>query len=190
MKKKFSHIIAAGIGALFILAGCASKVGDMPVSKNAPSWVYQTPAGLAAVDSAPIGNNFSAAMDIATIKARNQIAQTIAQKIETKTKTLRNQDGLGNTDEQTVTAMRTTVAANLGGAKRTNFYVDKDTNTVWVLVEVQKLDTALLNKNLQQAKLVDANAAKAVSEAVDEIIDGKTSPQTSAPAATVAPATN
>ncbi|PAF45916.1 LPP20 family lipoprotein [Helicobacter sp. 11S02629-2] len=193
MKNKFSYFIVATVGALFILAGCASKVNNMPVSTNAPSWVNQTPAGLAAVDSAPIGNNFSAAMDIATMKARVQIAQSIATKIEQTSKLLRNQDGLGNTDEQTITAIRTTVSKDLGGAKRTNFYVDKDANTVWVLVEVQKLDTDLITKNLQQAKLIDITAAKAVSEAVDEMIDGtKKSPSTNsqAPVNVAAPVAN
>lgn len=174
MKK--THLIASLI-VLGIFVGCASKT-DMGNTqayglKNAPAWVLQSPEGvLSATSSAKIkNNNISFATTEATQNARAEIASQISTRIESKFKQLTNatEDTVSN---ESVQAIRNSVNQTLAGSKRINTWISED-GVLWVLVKVDKLDTKLLQDNLLQNKALDRASAKALSQAVDEIIDGE-----------------
>lgn len=170
------HLISSLI-VLGVLAGCASKtnMGNTQAYglKNAPSWVLQSPEGiLSATSSAKIkNNNISFATTEATQNARAEIASQISTKIESKFKQLTNatEDNVSN---ESVQAIRNSVSQTLAGSKRINTWISED-GVLWVLVKVDKLDTKLLQDNLLQNKALDKASAKALSQAVDEIIDGE-----------------
>ncbi|PAF49989.1 hypothetical protein BKH41_01445 [Helicobacter sp. 12S02232-10] len=164
--------------AIGILAGCASKnkqVGNVEAYglDNAPDWVLNNNQGLlSATGSAKIkNNNVGFATTQATNTARAEIASQIAVQIESKYKELATstEDSLS---QETVQAIRNSVNTTLSGSKRVKTWISKD-GTLWVLVTVDHLDTKLLQENLAKSNALDKAAAKALSEAVDEIIDGQ-----------------
>ncbi|MDO7252957.1 LPP20 family lipoprotein [Helicobacter cappadocius] len=163
-----------------IFAGCASKgeqLGNVSAYglEDAPDWVLNSDKELlSATASAKIkNNNVGFATTQATNTARAEIASQIATQIESKYKelTTSNEDDVS---QEVVQAIRNSVNTTLSGSKRVKTWISKD-GTIWVLVKVDKLDTKLLEENLAKSKSVDKAAAKALSEAVDEIIDGKKS---------------
>lgn len=175
-KMKRTYLIGSLI-VLGFLAGCVSKT-DMGNTqayglKNAPSWVLQSPEGiLSATSSAKIkNNNISFATTEATQNARVEIASQISTRIESKFKQLTNatEDNVSN---ESIQAIRNSVNQTLAGSKRINTWISED-GVLWVLVKVDKLDTKLLQDNLLQNKALDKASAKALSQAVDEIIDGE-----------------
>lgn len=169
------------IGTLVLLAvfvGCAQKsenLGNVSAYglEDAPEWVLSSDKELlSATGSAKIkNNNVGFATTQATNTARAEIASQIATQIESKYKELVT-SGEDNVSQEIVQAIRNSVNTTLSGSKRVKTWISKD-GTVWVLVKVEKLDTKLLEENLSKSKSVDKVAAKALSEAVDEIIDGK-----------------
>ncbi|PAF45003.1 LPP20 family lipoprotein [Helicobacter sp. 11S02596-1] len=178
MKK--AYFIGA-IVAIGILAGCASKndVGDVANYglKNAPDWVLNSDKSLlSAVGSAKIkNNNIGFATTQATNAARAEIASQIAVQIESKYKEL-STSSEDSVSQEAVQAIRNSVNTTLAGSKRTKTWISED-GTLWALVKVDKLDTKLLEENLAKSKALDKSAAKALSEAVDEIIDGSKTAQ-------------
>ncbi|PAF47082.1 hypothetical protein BKH46_05015 [Helicobacter sp. 12S02634-8] len=173
MKK--TYLIAA-LALIGILAGCASKnnVGDTATYglSDAPEWVLSNDQGLlSATGSAKIKNNdIGFATTQATNTARAEIASQIAIQIESKYKELTT-SGDTTLSQEAVQAIRNSVDTTLSGSKRVKTWISKD-GTLWVLVKVDTLDTKLLEDNLAKSKALDKAAAKALSEAVDTIIDG------------------
>ncbi|PAF52869.1 LPP20 family lipoprotein [Helicobacter sp. 13S00477-4] len=175
MKKKYwiGLIIVVGI-----LAGCVSKnqqTGNTaPYGlKDAPDWVLgENKDMLSATGSAKIkDNNIGFATTQATNMARAEIASQIATKIESKYKELSTSDE-NNASQESVQAIRNSVDTTLSGSKRIKTWISED-GTLWVFVKVDHLDTKLLEENLAKSKKIDKAAAKALSKAVDEIIDGE-----------------
>ena len=74
-------------------------------------------------------------------------------------------------NQEAVQAIRNSVDQVLAGSKITNKWVSED-GTLWVLVKIEKLNTDLLKNNLVNTRSLDKAAAAALSQAVDEIIDG------------------
>ncbi|PAF54214.1 hypothetical protein BKH42_01515 [Helicobacter sp. 13S00482-2] len=179
MKKAY---LVGSLILIGILAGCGTKSEQLGnVSEygleDAPQWVLSSDKELlSATGSAKIkNNNVGFATSQATNTARAEIASQIATRIESKYKELTTSDE-NDVSQEIVQAIRSSVDTTLAGSKRVKTWISKD-GTVWVLVQVQKLDTKLLQANLAKSKSVDKAAAKALSEAVDEIIDGKKSDQ-------------
>lgn len=176
---------------LAILAGCASKAENVGNTsdyglENAPEWVLSSDKDLlSATGSAKIkNNNVGFATTEATNTARAEIASQISTQIESKYKELTTSTS-DDVSSEIVQAIRNSVNTVLAGSKRVKTWISKD-GTLWVLVKVDKLDTKLLEQNLAKSKSVDKAAAKALSEAVDEIIDGKKSPTPNTPNTTEA----
>lgn len=177
MKKRTLFGVFCGI--LFI-AGCSStpnigNTADYGLD-NAPKWVLSDDNGpLSAVGSAKIKNNN---IQFATTQAVNagkaEIASQIATQVESKYKDLISSDS-DNISQETVQAIRNSVDKTLSGSRKISTWISKD-GTLYVLVKVDRIDTKLLQSNLAQSKGVDKVAAKAISETVDEIIDGKKIP--------------
>ncbi|PAF44470.1 LPP20 family lipoprotein [Helicobacter sp. 11S02596-1] len=164
------------LAIIAILAGCASKndVGNTASYglKNAPDWVLKNDNGLlSATASAVIKNrNIDFAKTQAANSARAEIAAQIATQVESKYKQLTT-SGDDNVSQDTVQAIRNSVNTTLAGSKIDKIWISDD-GVLWALVKVDKLDTKLLQENLAKSNAVDKAAAKALSEAVDEIIDG------------------
>ena len=99
-----------------------------------------------------------------------ELATQISTRIESKYKELATSDE-DSVNQEAVQAIRNSVDQVLAGSKITNKWVSKD-GTLWVLVKIQKLNTDLLKSNLLNSKSLDKAAAAALSQAVDDIIDG------------------
>lgn len=164
--------VVLSVFVVFSFLSCSSKSGNLKSHglKGAPEWVLTqgVDGETYGVGSAKITNeNISWAMKEATTKGTAELAGIFAQKIEEKTKILEKD---GNTES--VRAIRQSVDKLLAGATRTATWVS-DTGVLYAKVQIKEIDNKLLKKNLQAVEKVDKEAAKALSEVVDEIIDGK-----------------
>ena len=168
------YIASVILSAFVVLSflGCPSKNGNIKNHglKGAPEWVLTqgVDGETYGVGSAKITNdNISWAMKEATTKGTAELAGIFEQKIEEKTKILEKD---GNTES--VRAIRQSIDKLLAGATRTATWVS-DTGVLYAKVQIKEIDNKLLKKNLQSVQKVDKEAAKALSEVVDELIDGK-----------------
>jgi len=170
--------ITIGFAALLALSGCNDKLTEnkeiQSALDGAPSWVTGSSGDLlSATGSAKIkNNNYNFATTQAASAARVELASQIALRVESKYKELTT-SGEESVNQETVQAIRNSVNQVLAGSKVTNKWITKDGNTLWVLVQIEKLDTELLKNNLARSQSLDKAAAAALSRAVDEIIDGQ-----------------
>ncbi|GAD19592.1 LPP20 family lipoprotein [Helicobacter fennelliae] len=171
MKKQ---ILALGI-ALLAITGCKDIGENADVNdalKGAPDWVIDgSKDNLSATGSAKIKNgNIGFATTQASASARAELAGQIATRIESKYRELTT-SGEDSVNQEAVRAVRQSVDQVLTGTKVTKKWVSKD-GVLWVLVQVEKLDTKLLKDNLLQLDGLNQEAAKALAQSVDELIDG------------------
>ncbi|PAF45915.1 hypothetical protein [Helicobacter sp. 11S02629-2] len=157
MRSKFLYFLFVSVGAVIVLAGCATKANNITPSaatllNNVPSWVKDIPDSLSAVDSAPIGNSLSNAMNIATNKARFQIAQNLISNIKGTFKVSSDADVSGNVEENANNRFENTVSVSLPDAVRTNYYIDSANKIVWVLVRLKNFDRDLFYSNLKKER--------------------------------------
>lgn len=176
---KFLALISSAIVGILVMSGCSTSVISDGVSEEvvaaldgAPEWVLgDTGESLSASGTAKIKNgNIGFATTQAEVQARNKIATQIQSQMESKYRemTTSTEDSV---NQEAVQAIRQSVNQVLAGSKATKKWISK-TNDMWVLVEVKSLNVDLLKKNLANAKGVDKEAAKALADTVDELIDG------------------
>ena len=171
--RKLLFFVMVGILALGFV-GCFKKNtlgnGKKFGLDGAPAWVSGATAKekVYGVGNAQITNNRSDwAMKEATIKARADLASILESKIEEKIKILESAEG-----SEMVSAIRVSVEQTLSGAQRSDTWISKD-GMLWVKVELKTIDKTVLQSNLANLSKINQEAAKALSEVVDEIIDGK-----------------
>lgn len=177
MKKMAKLALGIAIG-LLVFSGCStSNVATDNAEINAaldgaPEWVLGDSSELlSASGSAKIKNgNISFAVTQAEADARNKLAQQISVQVESKYREM-NTSTSESVNQEAVQAIRQSVSQVIAGSKSTKKWISK-TNDMWVLVEVKQLNTDLLKKNLMKADGVDKEAAKALAQSVDELIDG------------------
>lgn len=158
------------------LSGCGKGIGnnaEVNASlKGAPSWVTDLSDDLKATGSAKIiNNNLNFARTKASTAARVELANKISVKMESTYRELQTQSG-DEVSSEVVNAIRASTDKTLAGTNITKQWVSED-GTLWVLVEISKLNTKLLEQNLSQSKAIDKEAAKQLAATVDELIDGK-----------------
>ena len=169
-------VLALGLVTMLGFSGCNKKLGENEAVnralKGAPSWVTESNGDLlSATGSAKIkNNNLNFATTQAGAAARVELATQIATRIESKYKELATSSE-DSVNQEAVQAIRNSVDQVLAGSKITNKWVSED-GTLWVLVKIEKLNTDLLKNNLVNTRSLDKAAAAALSQAVDEIIDG------------------
>ncbi len=177
MKAKLLMIGLLAVG--FGLVGCQSSktIGENAEInaslKGAPDWVIKGGKDLlSATGSAKVkNNNLNMATTQAEAAARVAIASNIASQVESKYRELATSTE-ESVNQEAVQAIRISVNQTLAGTKTTQKWISED-GTLWVLVETQKLDTKLLKNNLLNKNSLDKEAAKALAQAVDEILDMK-----------------
>ncbi|MGI0406740.1 LPP20 family lipoprotein [Helicobacter himalayensis] len=171
--KKLAMLVFS-VAVVFGFLGCSSKnelgnTADFDLS-GAPSWVLGSSDSdkTFGVGSAQINNNRTDwAIKEATIKGRADLAATIETKVEEKVKALDSAEG-----SEMIVAIRSSVEQTLSGAQRTDTWISKG-GVLYVKIEIKTIDKKTLDKNLANLSRVNKEAAKALSETVDEIIDGK-----------------
>lgn len=175
---KFGALASLVLVAILGINGCKKGLGDNEAInaslEGAPAWVIESNDDLlSATGSAKVkNNNLNFATTQAGAAARVELATQISTRIESKYKELATSDE-DSVNQEAVQAIRNSVDQVLAGSKITNKWVSKD-GTLWVLVKIQKLNTDLLKSNLLNSKSLDKAAAAALSQAVDDIIDGPT----------------
>ncbi len=166
-------LLAVGLG----LVGCQAEktMGENTAVnaslKGAPEWVIQGGKDLlSATGSAKIkNNNLNMATTQAEAAARVAIASNIASQVESKYRELATSTE-ESANQEAVQAIRISVNQTLAGTRTTQKWISED-GTLWVLVETQKLNTELLKNNLLNKSGLDKAAAKALAQAVDELLD-------------------
>ena len=170
-----------GFIALLGFVGCGDKGGLQGIKNDpavatefddAPDWVTGDSGLLAATGSAKIKNsNLSFATTQAAADARTKLAGQINTQLESKYRELTT-SGEDSVNQEAVQAIRQSVNESLAGSRVVSKWVSK-TGNLYVLIKVEKLDTRLLEENLQKAKGVNQAAAKKLAQTVDELIDGE-----------------
>lgn len=168
MKKLSTLFISAFIVLIFL--GCPGKnelgnTSDFGL-KGAPNWVLgKSDTDLYGVGSAQIKNNkVDWAIKEATIKGTAELATTLQGKIEQKARILES-----NGESESVVAIRQSVEALLPGASRTDTWIS-ESGMVFVKIQIKKLDNAILQKNLSALQKIDQQAAKALAQTVDDLL--------------------
>ena len=158
--RKIAALVMSGFIALGFL-GCPSKneLGNTSGFdlEGAPSWVLGKPEKeIYAVGSSQIKNNkVDWAMKEATIKGTAELATIFQGKIEQKA--------------QSVIAIRQSVDALLSGATRTDTWISKG-GMLFAKVQLREVNNEILQKNLAKLQQVDQEAAKALAQTVDELL--------------------
>lgn len=170
-----------GFIALLGFVGCGDKGGLQGIKNDAgvaaefdgaPDWVTSDSGLLAATGSAKIKNkNIGFATTQAEAAARTKLAGQINIQVESKYRELTT-SGEDSVNQEAVQAIRQSVNESLAGSRVVNKWVSK-TGNLYVLIKIEKLDTRLLEENLQKAKGVNQAAAKKLAQTVDELIDGE-----------------
>lgn len=170
-----------GFIALLGFVGCGDKGGLQGIKNDAgvaaefdgaPDWVTGDSGLLAATGSAKIKNsNLGFATTQAEAAARTKLAGQINTQVESKYRELTT-SGEDSVNQEAVQAIRQSVNESLAGSRVVNKWVSK-TGNLYVLIKIEKLDTRLLEENLQKAKGVNQAAAKKLAQTVDELIDGE-----------------
>ncbi|MGX2971163.1 LPP20 family lipoprotein [Helicobacter sp. T3_23-1059] len=182
--KTLSSVILAlafGFIGLVGFSGCGDKGGLQGIKNDsgvaaefdgAPEWVTSDSGLLAATGSAKIkNNNFGFATTQAEAAARTKLAGQLNTQVESKYRELTT-SGEDSVNQEAVQAIRQSVNESLAGSRVVQKWVSK-TGNLWVLVKIDKLDTKLLEENLQRAKGVNQAAAKKLAQTVDELLDGE-----------------
>lgn len=167
--RKIAVLVMSGFIALGFL-GCPSKneLGNTSGFdlEGAPSWVLGKPEKeIYAVGSSQIKNNkVDWAMKEATIKGTAELATIFQGKIEQKARILES-----NGESESVIAIRQSVDALLSGATRTDTWISKG-GMLFAKVQLREVNNEILQKNLAKLQQVDQEAAKALAQTVDELL--------------------